>query len=253
MALLNNSIKEMSERLQTLLKEYAPSMMLYGSVTMDDFQFGWSDIDFCLLTERPISQELAETLVFLRQTMTEEKDPNPFFRLFEGVIMTKKDLLTPGEGKIVYWGTSGQRILSRFSLDPFTRMELIRDGIPVFGTDFRHLISPPDRAEIVQAIQRHYEAIRTYGEADAGWLLDTARCLYTLKTNQIIAKTKAGEWALEHHLCPNPETMEQALQIRKNPKELLNNASVKKWLNGLKPEIQRFADVLEDALHSEIL
>ena len=139
-------------------------MMLYGSVTMDDFQFGWSDIDFCLLTERPISQELAETLVFLKQTMTEEKDPNPFFRLFEGVIMTKKDLLTPGEGKIVYWGTSGQRILSRFSLDPFTRMELIRDGIPVFGTDFRHLISPPDRAEIVQAIQRHYEAIRTYGE-----------------------------------------------------------------------------------------
>lgn len=58
---------------------------------------------------------------------------------------------------------------------------------------------------------------------------------------------------MEHHLCPNPETMEQALQIRKNPKELLNNASVKKWLNGLKPEIQRFADVLEDALRSEIL
>lgn len=74
--------------------------------------------------------------------------------------------------------------------------------------------APPDRAEIVQAIQRHYEAIRTYGEADAGWLLDTARCLYTLKTNQVIAKTKAVGWA---------------------------------------PEIQRFADVLEDALRSEIL
>lgn len=147
----------------------------------------------------------------------------------------------------------GQRILSWFSLDPFTRMELIRHGILVFGTDFRHLISPPDRAEIVHAIRRHYEAIRTYGDANAGWLLDTARCLYTLKTNQVIAKTKAGEWALEQHLCPNPETMEQALNIRKHPKELLNDASVKKWLNGLKPEIQRFADVPKDVLRSEIL
>lgn len=125
--------------------------------------------------------------------------------------------------------------------------------ILVFGTDFRHLISPPDRAEIVQAIRHHYETIRAYGDADAGWLLDTARCLYTLKTNQVIAKTKAGEWALEQHLCPNPETMEQTLNIRKHPKELLNSASAQKWLNSLKPEIQRFADVLEDALRSEIL
>lgn len=138
----------------------------------------------------------------------------------------------------------GQRILSRFSLDPFTRMELIRDGIPVFGTVFRHLISPPDRAEIVHAIRRHYEAIRTYGDANARWLLDTARCLYTLKTNQVIAKTKAGEWALEQHLCPNPETMEQALNIRKHPKELLNYASVKKmaeWSETGNPKVCRCA------------
>ncbi len=50
------------------------------------------------------------------------------------------------------WGTSGQRILSEFSLDPFTKMELIRDGVLVFGRDFRNLLSFPSRAEVLRAI-----------------------------------------------------------------------------------------------------
>ena len=150
------------------------------------------------------------------------------------------------------WGTSGQRILSEFSLDPFTNMELIRDGVLVFGTDFRNLLSFPSRAEVLRAIQRHYEAIRKYGASDAGWLLDTARCLYTLKPNQIAAKTAAGEWALEHHLCPNPEVMKKALEIRRNPEKLLKDESVTKWLKTITPQIQEFADVLENALQKEM-
>lgn len=248
----SRSIEKMSARLQAMLAEYEPSMMLYGSVTMNDFKFGWSDIDFCLVTERPIPQELCQSLVFLRQQMADENEQDPFFRLFEGVIAARETLFSGEEDMIVYWGTSGQRILSEFSLDPFTKMELIRDGVLVFGRDFRNLLSFPSRAEVLRAIQRHYEAIRKYGASDAGWLLDTARCLYTLKTNQIAAKTAAGEWALEHHLCPNPEVMKKALEIRRNPEKLLKDESVTKWLKTITPQIQEFADALEDALQKEM-
>jgi len=35
-----------------------------------------------------------------------------------------------------------------------------------------------------------------------GWLLDTARCIYTLRHHDIIAKTRAGLWALKEHMPP---------------------------------------------------
>ena len=47
----------------------APSIYLYGSVASDDFRPGWSDIDILVLTEKQITEEQAETLVSLRQTM----------------------------------------------------------------------------------------------------------------------------------------------------------------------------------------
>ncbi|MDD4244120.1 MAG: hypothetical protein PHG08_07415 [Bacilli bacterium] len=47
--------------------------------------------------------------------------------------------------------------------------------------------------------------------------MDIARCIYTLRFNDIISKTKPGEWALKEKLCPDAEALIRTLRIRKNP------------------------------------
>ena len=248
--MFEGSLKIMAGRLQTLLADCGPSMMLYGSAVLDDFCPGWSELDFLLLTDRPIPMETAEILVSLRQSLLAEHPGNLYFRSFEGAILTK-EAFAAGGGPAVYWGTSGQRIRNEYRLDPFSRIELLEKGQVVFGEDFRDLISWPDPKELTTAIRYHYETIRQYGDSGTSWILDIARCLYTLRTGRVIAKTKAGEWALVEGLCPNPQVMERVLKIRKNPRALLTQPVTKAWTDALGPEIQKFADVLECELEKK--
>ena len=242
---MEQSIKTSVDRIAHILRGSNPSICLFGSVVLDDFKFGWSDIDIICLTDTTIQNEQANDLVNLRQTLLSENERNPYFKLFEGGILSKTAFLTGNNDTVVYWGTSGQRIENRYELDPFSKIELLEYGKVLLGEDMRCLISPPTRAEIIAAIRCHYETIRQFGDAHAGWLLDIARGLYTLRTNKVIAKTKAGEWALEECVCPDVAIMKKTLEIRNNPQKWLNDDETKLWLQGLKPYIQRFADVLE--------
>ena len=66
-----------------------------------------------------------------------------------------------------------------------------------------------------------------------------------LRTGEVIAKTKAGEWALQQGLCPVEKELERALQVRRSPLLYRDQPEVKRWLCTLGPAVQRFADVLE--------
>lgn len=55
---------------------------------MDDFRLGWSDIDILVLTKTQISEQIAESLVGLRQTMNVLEPDNQYYHLFEGGMFT---------------------------------------------------------------------------------------------------------------------------------------------------------------------
>lgn len=102
-------------------------------------------------------------------------------------------------------------------------------------------------------VKRHYETIRKYAQSTGrsfysfSWMLDIARCIYTLRTGKIIAKTKAAEWALENNLCPNPDALRYALIVRRSPLEYRDDKETFDYAETLEEPIQRFADVLEKA------
>lgn len=48
------------------------SMYLYGSVVLDDFQYGWSDIDVCIIVKQDISQSQTERLLHIREELAVE-------------------------------------------------------------------------------------------------------------------------------------------------------------------------------------
>jgi predicted nucleotidyltransferase len=201
---LHNTIDKMANTIVSILAACRPSIYLYGSVTLGDFKKGWSDIDILCLTKEQITQEQADRLVGLRQELLEAEPDNSYYRSFEGGILTCKGFLNQSPDRVVYWGTNGQRITDKYSLDSFSMQQLLDTGILLYGDDARKLMKKPNPEDLKNDIKRHYDTIRKYTQTTGrslysfGWLLDIARGLYTLQTGKVIAKTVAGEWALEN-------------------------------------------------------
>lgn len=251
---LKDSISIMTDEIATVLVGSAPSVYLYGSVVLDDFKQGWSDIDILVLTKAEIPQAQAERLVGLRQAMAERFPDSSYFRLFEGGMLSLDAFLAEKCERTVYWGTSGQRINNGYTFDSFGMAQLLDDGVLLHGAEVRGQMTLPTYARLRGDVARHLRTIREHARAtDAnlyayGWLLDIARCIYTLRTGEIIAKTAAGEWALQNGICPVPDALRGAVEVRKAPAARMAQEETLREAERLGPYIQRFADVLEQEL-----
>lgn len=252
---LHESINVMTKRIAHILDICTPSIYLYGSIALDDFKPGWSDIDILVLTQKPILKEQADQLVHLRQVMLTEEPGNPYYRSFEGGMLSLKAFLSGESDKVVYWGTSGERITTRYNFDSFSMCELLDSGILIYGDDVRAQMIRPDYSALTADVRRHYETIRQYARKTGrelysyGWLLDISRCIYTLRTGRIVAKTNAAVWALENNLCPDPDAVSYALKVRRSPLEYKDDKQTFDYAETLAEPIQRFTDVLENELN----
>ena len=249
-----DSITGMAKKIVSVLNGNVHSIWLYGSVVQDDFRPGWSDIDLLVLTDRQITDSQAQELVQLRQILAADAPDNPYYPLFEGVIVQLDEYLSGLFSRLVYWGTTGQRITDRYQPDPFSQYELARYGRSVYGSNDRSIFTVPGREELTEAVRIHYETIRKYAQQtdgrlySCGWLLDICRCIYTLRNNDVIPKTQAGIWALQEHLFPDEYPLKKAVEIRKEPMLYKNREDIQQWLRGLGPVVQQYADVLEPEL-----
>lgn len=248
------SINKMVREISGILSDCEPSIYMYGSSALNDFRLGWSDIDILVLTEKQIKEKQAQMLVGLRQAMLEREPGNPYYRCFEGGMLTLDAFLHGRTDRVVYWGTSGERITDRYLFDSFCMTELIESGILLLGKNIRPQLKVPTFDNLFADVRHHYETIRKYAQKTGrsfysfGWMLDIARCIYTLRTGRIIAKTEAGEWALANNLCPNPDALEFSLKVRRNPLDYKEKKQVFDYAETLAEPIQRFADVLEKQL-----
>lgn len=248
------AVNTMVREIGSILSDREPSIYLYGSSVLHDFRLGWSDLDLLVLTGRQITEEQAEALVCLRQTMLAKEPDNPYYRSFEGGMLPFEAFLTKNPDRIVYWGTSGERITDSYQFDSFCMTELIEAGILLYGRDIRNKLKLPAFQELYDDIKRHYESIRNYAQSTGrsfysfGWMLDISRCLYTLRTGKIIAKTQAANWALGNGLCPDPGILEAALKVRMEPLKYKDDDEIFDLSETLGEPIQRFADVLEREL-----
>ncbi len=251
---MNTAINNMVYKIVSIIGDCKPSIYLYGSVVLDDFKLGWSDIDILVLTQKSITEPQANELAGLRQAMLAGEPNNPYYRSFEGGMLTLEAFVLGKKDTVVYWGTSGERITDKYHFDSFSMAELLESGKLLYGDDVRNELTLPTFSELSADVRYHYETIRKYvKKADRslysfGWMLDIARCLYTLRTGKIIAKTEAVVWALENELCPNPDVMRYALQVRREPLKHKNNERTFDYAETLAEPIQRFADVLEEDL-----
>ena len=247
------SINSMVREISHILSDCDPAIYVYGSSALNDFRLGWSDIDILVLTEKQISKSQAQLLVGLRQAMLAGEPDNPYYRSFEGGMLTLSAFLSKNPDRVVYWGTGGERITDTYLLDSFAMEQLSEGSVLMYGKDIRKELKYPDFHELYADVKHHYETIRKYAQSTErslysfGWMLDIARCIYTLRTGRIIAKTKAARWALENNLCPDPDALRYALKVRTSPLEYKDEQTFD-YAETLAEPIRLFTDVLEKEL-----
>lgn len=249
---LRLAINTMAVSIQRILADREPSIYLYGSVTTEDYHHGWSDIDLLVLTGEPITPAQVDALVDLRQTLASRDPDTPYYPLFEGGMLDLGSFITGDETRVVYWGTTGQRIKAQHDFTAFDRASLLQSGQLLLGRDVRRHLEMPDYEDIRAAVAAHLASIRTHGAGSRsiyayGWLLDIARGMHALLTGRLTTKTAAAQWALDERLCPCPAELSMALTVRRQP-ELIRDASVLDYAEGLTDAIQSYAMLLEQAL-----
>ena len=249
---LRLAINTMAVSIYNILESVQPSIYLYGSVTAEDFRPGWSDIDLLVLTQEPITETQADLLLHLRQTLAARDPDTPHYRAFEGGMLDLGSFLANEDTRVVYWGTTGEKIRERHAFSAFDRASLLSNAQLLLGKDVRRHFEMPEYPEIATAALSHAMTIRQHGKGARslyayGWLLDVARCLYTLVNGRLTTKTAAAQWALDEHLCPCPAELSMALTVRRQP-ELIKDESVLAYAEGLTEAIQSFLNLLEKAL-----
>lgn len=248
---LRLAINTMAVSIYRILAENSPSIYLYGSVTAEDYRSGWSDIDLLVLTADPITPLQAEWLLYLRQGLCTLDPATPHYRLFEGGMLDLGSFLTGEETRVVYWGTTGERIKSTHDFSALDRASLLQTGQLLLGKDVRRHLEMPDFQEILDATGKHLAAIEAHGAGNRsiyayGWLLDAARCMYTLVNGRLTTKTDAAQWALDERLCPCPAELSMALTVRRQP-ELIRDESVLAYAETLTDAIQSYAALVRKA------
>ena len=252
---LRLAINTMAVSIERILAEAQPSIYLYGSVTAEDYRPGWSDIDLLVLTADAITEEQAGTLLHLRQTLAQRDPATPHYRLFEGGMLDLGSFLTGDETRVVYWGTTSERIKTQHAFSSFDRISLLRTGQLLLGRDVRRHMDMPAYDNVLSDIHAHLTTIREHGHGGRtlyayGWLLDLARCLYVVMNGRPITKTAAAQWALDERLCPCPAELAMALTVRRQP-ELIRDESILAYAEGLTEAIQSFADLLEQVMDGQ--
>ena len=157
---LSKSIQNVAREISNILSDCTPSIYLYGSLVLNDFQLGWSDIDLLVLTKKSISQNQAEMLLMLRQNLHGNEPDNSYYRCFEGAILSLSAFTEKMPDIIVYWGSRGESITDSYMFNSLSLLTLLEHGIILCGDDVRQNFKKPDFTQLLSDIEEHYYSIR---------------------------------------------------------------------------------------------
>jgi hypothetical protein len=230
-----------------LFNEYLPNelegLYLHGSIALDAFEKGRSDIDFIAVTSRHLTEDEAGILSKIHRIIAQKyKTPE-----MDGVYITWGDL-----GKVkndhqnhFYYNSGNLSLGPYFNFNPVTWSLFAKKGITVLGpasSDFE-LEFPPKQlqsyvfanmntywANRVQWLESSFDELLSMSSNDIReeieWtVLGLLRQYYTLAEDDIISKTGAGRYGLSHMPKEYHQIINEAVRTRTGDKETLYSSN----------------------------
>jgi hypothetical protein len=208
---VNTALHDLEARIRTILGDNFRGMYLSGSLALGDFDPHGSDIDFVVVTDQAISEDLFAALGEMHARF--DAEGSPWAAKVEAVYAPRDALHYHAptderypqieKGKALFM----DRLESGWIYHCYTLREF---GMAVAGPDPRTLIDPVDPDDMRRAAAPIAEMWLEQAHSDPSWLawvrqrssqsfvvLTLCRLLYTLDTGSVTSKPAAARWAEE--------------------------------------------------------
>lgn len=199
-------------------------LYLVGSIALDDFQPGWSDIDFIAVTAEPLSSNALDVIETVHRTLAREPGP-----ALDGFYLDRSRLgLPPDPAATLPFELAGHfhRRTACFEANPVTWATWHDHGVPILGPPPKDLGLSIDPAALIEFERDNLDRYwidwvvsRWAGPADsmvASWgVLGVLRLAHVLATGAVASKTAAGHWALSRFARSWRPIVEEALETRR--------------------------------------
>ena len=239
-------VEKILKEYQKLVNDRLPSTLeglyLHGSIALDAFEEGKSDIDFIAITNQRLTEDVAGILSEIHRTIAQKyKTPE-----MDGVYLTWQDIGKTEHDEQNYYYYNGEHLSygSYFNFNPVTWTLFASKGISILGPDvsnFEFGTSLQQLKSFVLINMNTYWASRIQrleASLDQGlrlsseeiqeeieWMvLGLLRQYYTLMEGEIISKTAAGVYGLNHFPKVYHRIIKEAMNGRMGRKECLFNS-----------------------------
>ena len=206
---VNSVLHHFLVNLQALLERHFLGMYALGSLALGDFDPHRSDIDFIVVTDADIGDDLFQGLKELHAHFALSN--SPWAAKVEAVYVPQAALRYPIPTSGRYPQIEKGRSLARELLESgwvFQRYTLREHGVLVAGPDPRILVDPIDPQDMPPAVAAISGLWLEQARHDPTWLdwlrhrgnqvfviLTLCRMLYSLNTGSVASKSAAAQWA----------------------------------------------------------
>jgi Domain of unknown function (DUF4111)/Nucleotidyltransferase domain len=196
---------------QSVLGRQFVGMYLYGSLALGDFDLLSSDIDFIVVTDAELSEDLVDALRRLHVCF--RATDSPWSSRIEAAYIPCHALRANVPASARYPQVEKDRGFTVDTVESGWVIQLLtlrEHGIVVEGPDPRTLIAPLDPVDIRRASAAHALVWSEQAEHDPDWLtwiriqenlafvvLTLCRMLYTLEAGSVASKPRAAQWMIQ--------------------------------------------------------
>jgi hypothetical protein len=205
--LLLDTMGRFGSQANDLLSGGIRSILLHGSLVLQDFRIGRGDLDFVTILLRSLDSSECRALFAFHDALR-DRLLGELGRQLEGIYSPMSFFRPPqsANARGCYIGTRrvGWKELHQPCTNTFETAVMACHGIVAYGADCRSELPRPSRCAILQDIYAALQAsvARCADPTGIGFavhlLLMIPRGLYFLHTNSFIGKTGACLWYLEH-------------------------------------------------------
>ncbi len=208
---INAVLHDFEGRIRAILGNHFVGMYVYGSLAVGDFDPRHSDIDFIVVTDADLSDDLCAALREMHARFDESG--SVWAAKVEAAYIPLEALRHAGPTAAKYPQIEKHKTLVREPLEmgwAFQRHTLLEHGIVVSGPELRTLIGPADPDALRRAIVPITNGWLEQARHDPDWLawvrqqdarsfvvLTLCRSLWTLQFGSVTSKAAAARWAQE--------------------------------------------------------
>ncbi len=206
---VNTILHELLSSVRATLGNHFVGMYLYGSLALGDFTPGRSDIDFIVVTDVELSDELVSALQVMHARLA--SSGLPWAKELEGSYIPRDALrhYDPAHTRHPHLGT-GERApqVEQHDMDWVIQRHVLRErGVVVAGPAIAALIDPVSPDELRRAVAdlmsfwwepMVHDPTRLQQSGYPSYaVLTMCRVLYTLHHGTVVSKPVAARWAKE--------------------------------------------------------